>query len=216
MPLYVAGLDLSGPCNADDTSLVLFETEASHLRFVRWVQGADDQVIFEILSEFAKMRPLAVGIDAPLSYRIGGGDRPADSTLRRRLVQLGLKSGSVMPPTMTRMAYLTLRGMAVSRMLERVTSHCIRIVEVHPGGAMALRGAPIEDVLGFRSCANSRLSLLKWLARQGLRDLPAEETARDHDVAASAAVLAAWQWHCQRCVWLFPAAPPDHPYDFAC
>jgi len=162
------------------------------------------------------MLPLVVGIDAPLSYHIGGGDRPADSILRRRLVQVGLKPGSVMPPTMTRMAYLTLRGMAVSRMLESVTSHRIRIVEVHPGAAMALRGAPIQDVLGSRSGRNSRLRLLKWLESQGLRNLPIEETARDHDVAASAAALAAWQWHCNQWVWVFPAAPPYHPYDFAC
>ena len=213
---HVAGLDLSGPCNAADTSLVLFASEDRHLRFVRMVRGADDRIILETLSEFAQKQSLTVGIDAPLSYNIGGGDRPGDRCLRRRLVRSGLKPGSVMPPTLTRMAYLTLRGMAVARMLEQAAACPIRIVEVHPGAAMALRGAPVRDVLEYRSSRQSRMNLLKWLNSRGLRNLPVEEPGRNHDVAASAAALAAWQWHCNQCVWLFPAAPPHHPYDFAC
>ncbi len=215
-PFYVAGLDLSGPCNAAATSLVVFASKASELEFLRTVPGADDQVIFEILSELAREKPLVVGIDAPLSYNIGGGDRPADSSLRRRIVQVGLKPGSVMPPTMTRMAYLTLRGMAVCRILEGITAHPVRIVEVHPGAAMALRRAPIEDVLKFRSRRASRIRLLQWLGGRGLRNLPADETARDHDVAATAAALAAWKWHCGAAAWCVSALPPHHPYDFAC
>jgi hypothetical protein len=36
---------------------------------------------------------IAVGLDAPLSYNPGGGDRPADACLRKAVVGAGLRQG---------------------------------------------------------------------------------------------------------------------------
>ena len=112
--MIIIGIDLSGPSNAADTALVSFECRESVLTLTHSVQGASDADIFQIVSEQAKESNVTVGLDAPLSYNDGGKDRPSDSELRSRIVAAGLRSGSVMTPTMTRMAYLTLRGISVA------------------------------------------------------------------------------------------------------
>jgi predicted nuclease with RNAse H fold len=145
--MIVAGVDLAGPCNASQTAIAWFTGDQGQLSCAKTVAGADDQLLFEILSGLAARDELVVGLDAPLSYNPGGGDRPGDSQLRRRLVLAGLRSGSVMTPTMTRMAYLTLRGISVARALETIRPRAPRIVEVHPGpaGGSDRGGAGIQD-----------------------------------------------------------------------
>jgi predicted nuclease with RNAse H fold len=120
-----------------------------------------------------------------------------------------------MPPTLTRMAYLTLRGIVVARSL-RLARDDIQIVEVHPGGTMALRGAPTAAVAGLKHHESARRALLAWLQRQGLKGISAAAKPSDHYVAACAAALAAWKWHRNEAVWRHPAAPPHHPFDYAC
>ncbi|UCF91386.1 MAG: DUF429 domain-containing protein [Desulfobacterales bacterium] len=213
---HVVGIDLSGPTHARNTVLVILGSRPNALRKVASRSGADDRDIFQSVSQLAQKTLVVVGLDAPLSYHIGGGDRPSDAKLRRKIVQAGMKPGSVMPPTMTRMAYLTLRGMAVSRSLEQIKGYPVRMVEVHPGAAMALRQGPLEHVLNFKTSPASRSALLSWLEDQGLHGITSQDRPSDHYVAACACALAAWKWHRGEPAWVVPARPPYHPYAFAC
>ncbi len=213
--LSVIGIDLSGPRNITDTAVAIFEQRGDALNFVQAIHAAGDRQIYDLVPDTGKKGRVVVGVDAPLSYNPGGGDRPSDMELR----QLVLKRGrvGVMPPTLIRMVYLTLRGIAVTRMLESLRQQMdIQIVEVHPGAAMLLRGAPAADVSSFKRDGAARVRLLDWLEEMGLRELPRDEHASEHFVAACAAVLAAWQWSKGAAAWCYPARPPEHPYDFAC
>ena len=161
--MKVIGLDLSGPRNTADTYLVVFSVQGKELRFMDGVDGADDQQIFHTISKLRDQGPIIIGMDAPLSYNPGGGDRPSDADLRRLVREKGGRVG-IMPPTMIRMVYLTLRGIALTRMLETFNPELdLRIVEVHPGACMLLRGAPARAVAAFKRDRSSRVELLQWL-----------------------------------------------------
>lgn len=215
--MQIVGIDLSGMSNSRDTCLVSFQEQAGRLTCGGFVHGADDQRILATIAQLAPDDPIVVGIDAPLSYNINGGDRPGDRALRQAIRAAGMRSGSVMTPTMTRMVYLTLRGLGVCRCLETLQAQRnIQIVEVHPGATMALRGAPISAVLEFKRDPEAQRQLLLWLESQGLDGVADLLMWSDHYVAACAAALAAWKWHHRKMVWCMPAQPPHHPYDFAC
>ncbi len=215
MNAKIVGIDLSGPRNFSDTCLVCFEEDGDELRLLEVQEGADDHRILEAVSALGMSDPIIVGIDAPLSYNSSGGDRPSDATLRRFLREQGGRAG-VMPPTMIRMVYLTLRGLQITRLLESLKpAHDLRIVETHPGACMLLRGADTTYVRSFKAEPSIREHLLSWLETKGLRGI-SREHASDHYVAACAAALGAWQWNAGKCMWCFPADPPHHPYDFAC
>lgn len=180
-------------------------------------QGVNDREILEMVSKIGEKAPVIIGVDAPLSYNQGGGNRPSD----RELLQLVLQHGGgvgVMAPTFRHMAYLTLRGVAVTRMLEALSllPRQLRIVEVHPGAAMLLRGAPAEEVRTYKRKAEARPKLLEWLAKQGMQGLQDATEVSDHWVDACAAALAAWRWAEGSPAWCYRAQPPEHPYDFAC
>lgn len=217
--MVIVGIDLSGPSNTADTSVVVFRKSGERLRLEEALGGATDKGILDCVSRYAVGSKVVVGVDAPLSYNPGGGLRLSDKSLRKVTRAAGMKVGSVMPPTMNRMAYLTLRGTVVARMLETIDGE-VDIVEVHPGAAMALRDADIGDVLDYKNEISARQGLLRWLVAQGLegvgdgvvgkRDLSA------HGVDACAAALAAWKWVGGDAVWCQRADPPMHPYDFAC
>lgn len=177
--------------------------------------GVGDSRLIELGVEAAAQADAVIGIDAPLSYNPGGGDRPADSELRALVVSRGLRSGSVMTPTATRMVYLTLRGLAVARALGSIGAE-VRIVEVHPTAALVLRGAKPADVRELKRSGAARQRLLSWLDGQGLRGAAALDPSSDHLVAACAAALAAWGWSRGRSAWVSRASPPAHPFDFAC
>ncbi len=214
--MKVIGLDLSGPRNTADTVLVVFNGQRAELHYVEGVNGADDQQIFQTVSGLGSNEPIIIGMDAPLSYNPGGGDRASDAGLRRLVFEKGGRVG-IMPPTMIRMVYLTLRGIVLTRMLETLKPGSdLHILEVHPGACMLLRGAPAKVVAAFKREAPARFQLLQWLGEQGLKGISRTEDVTDHYVAACAAALGAWQWWLGRSAWLFPANPPDHPYDFAC
>jgi predicted nuclease with RNAse H fold len=214
--LTVVGIDLSGPGNPADTAVAWLRARAGGLEYAGELRGADDRAILDLVAGLEDGAAVIVGLDAPLSYNPGGGDRPGDRKLRARLRAAGVGSVSVMPPTLTRMAYLTLRGLAVARALATLGAGAPRIVEVHPGAACALRGADARLVRGFKREAAARRGLLAWLERRGLRGIAGLEAPTDHLVAACAAALAAWRWACGRPAWVEPAAPPLHPFDFAC
>ena len=214
--MFFLGLDLSGPSNSKKTALVAFKaTKQGFLSSCKTLIGANDNDILYFTDRFKLEGDIVLGIDAPLSYNIGGGDRPSDSDLRKKIVSVGLKPGTVMPPTMTRMVYLTLRGISIARLL-LTTYEKIKIVEVHPSATMALRGAPINDVIEFKNNEKSRRNLLTWLEQQGMKNITNVETQSDHYVAACACALAAWKWHQNKSVWIHPLEQPVHPFDYAC
>ncbi len=208
------GVDLSGPTNTADTAAAWFRTTRRGLVLEDRACGLGDGELVARARELAARGPLVVGLDAPLSYQPGGGSRVADTELRRRLVACGLPAGTVMAPTMTRMAFLTLRGLGVARALGLAAPEA-RLVEVHPGGALALRGAPVGALRRMKRDGRARLELLRWLAARGLEGLP-REPGSDHEVAAFGCALGAWQWSQGHAAWSVPAEPPLHPFDFAC
>ncbi|MEI8367382.1 MAG: DUF429 domain-containing protein [Planctomycetia bacterium] len=212
----VIGIDLSGPCNAADTAIAAFRVSGPALVLQERLVGADDAAIATLISRARPDVDLVVGLDAPLSYNDGGGDRPADRLLRGRAVAARLLPGSIMPPTLTRMAYLTLRGITVARIVATTTGARARIVEIHPGAACVLRGAPVGIVRALKSSAAARHELLRWLEGAGLEGIGGGPDPGDHFVAACAAALAAWKWSLGDPAWIHPADPPWHPHDMAC
>lgn len=212
---FILGIDLSGPRNVADTCVVAFEPNGEHLRYVQAIQGADDEAIYNLVSSLGKQSRVVAGIDAPLSYNPGGGDRASDTSLRRAVKEKGRVG--IMPPTLIRMVYLTLRGIALTRTLEALKPQIdIALVEVHPGACMLLRGAPAAAVADFKREASARLRLLEWMEIMGLSSLPWADETSDHFVAACSAALAAWKWSTGNAAWCHPAQLPEHPYDFAC
>jgi len=213
---HIMGIDLSGPTNTQDTVVVAFEEQDERLMWKDMVCEAGDDDIQQTAQNLSKHGPVVVGLAAPLSYNPGGGDRPGDRILRERITAAGLHPGSVMTPTMTRMAYLTLRGMSVARSLGSLSGSPVRVVEVHPGAALALRGAPVQDVRTYKMDPAARRRLLSWMQNLGVDCHKLHKDADDHQVSACAAALAAWKWQQGKPAWLAPAAPPYHPFDFAC
>lgn len=219
--MIVIGIDLSGPSNHKDTVLSVFEKRGSQLKFVKWINGISDQGILNEIAEQSQFDEVVVGIDAPLSYEDGGGDRQGDKELRKFIVGLGMKSGSIMTPTMTRMVYLTLRGIKLSREIESLkTPHPISILEVHPGAVMGSRISPDDMgyVLSYKQNLTARMFIWNWLGQQNLIDLPIFNDEQSHSIDACAAALGAWHWKDSlfEPKWIFPANPPLHPYDLCC
>ena len=212
--MKVVGIDLSGPRNFADTCMVSFEERGDEIHLLDVREGITDEQILEAVSSLGKKDPIHIGIDAPLSYNSTGGDRPSDKDLRDRVKTKG-GAVAVMPPTLTRMVYLTLRGITLARLLE-ASQYDLRIVEVHPGACMLLRGANASDVRRFKNDPSARSRLLHWLEDQGVTGLSHKEAVTDHYVAACAAALGAWQSGLGNSVWRCAASPPYHPYDFAC
>lgn len=214
--MKIVGIDLSGPRNFAETCLVSFEEQGEETHFMDAREGADDDQILEAISGLGQKERIIIGIDAPLSYNSKGGDRRSDSDLRRLIHDKGRRVG-IMPPTMIRMVYLTLRGVHLTRLLETLKpQYNLGIVEVHPGACMILRGADAGDVRTLKADSFARERLLDWLETKGLKGIVQTETVSDHYVAACAAALAAWQWSLGKSIWCFTASPPHHPYDFAC
>ncbi|WP_440997260.1 DUF429 domain-containing protein [Arhodomonas sp. SL1] len=206
----LVGIDLSGPGSAQHTSVAVFRREGEGLELDELVAGASDAEILRLVPKSG-----VVGLDAPLSYSPVGGSREGDVGLRKAVIGSGLPPGSVMAPSAPRMVYLTLRGVAVSRLIAKERPE-VNIVEVHPTASLALRGAPIEFVRKMKSDSRARRGLLEWLETMGLRGVGMLPEQSDHSVAACAAVLAAWKWYRRETVWIHEAEPPLHPYDFAC
>ena len=219
--MRVIGIDLSGPSNHKDTVLAVFEKKGIHLQLVKWRSNISDQEILNEIFEQSQLDEVVIGIDAPLSYQDGGGDRTSDRELRRFIVSLGMKPGSIMPPTYTKMVYLTLRGIKLSREIESLNvPHPISIVEVHPGAVIGSRLAKkdMEFALIYKQTLSARNFIRTWLTEQRLTQIPIEMEAESHSIDACAAALGAWHWKDPsfKPQWLFPANPPLHPYDYCC
>lgn len=211
---FIVGIDASGPSNHADTCACVLAVRDGRAAYLQHVNGLSDAAAIALVASLAQEGPVVVGLDAPLSYADGGGDRPGDKRLRDAITARGMLPGSVMTPTMTRMAYLTLRGLGLARGLTLGCGPAVRIVEVHPGAALVLRGAPVADVRAVKSDAAARLRLVAWLRDAGLGGLPDALADTDHALMSAAAALAAWSWSEGQAAWRWPAVPPLHPYDF--
>lgn len=210
--MIAVGVDLAGPKRADRTALVAWRNG----RVVEASMGWDDVRIVEYVDSLPRDVAVAIGLDAPLSYPPEGGDRAADRALRKQLVAAGLHPGTLLAPLAPRMVYLTLRGISLTRDLEKLARTEARIVEVHPAGVLALNGAPVDAVRDLKTRPSARRQLIRWLSGQGLAVLTDAVPDRDHIIAAAAAALAAARWASGDAIWVWKADPPSTLYDFAC
>lgn len=219
--MIVIGIDLSGPSNHKDTVLTVFETAGYQLKFCKLIKNVSDLMILNEVIEQSERDEIVVGIDAPLSYQDGGGDRESDRQLRQFIISLGMKSGSIMAPTFNRMVYLSLRGIKLSREIERVqTTNRISMVEVHPGAVIGSRlpQIEIERILTYKQNIEDRRYLKTWFHKQGILGLPNHIEEESHTIDSVAAALGAWHWKdpALQTQWIYPANEPLHPYDFCC
>lgn len=219
--MIVIGIDLSGPSNHKDTVLTVFELQNGQLNFIKLMSNIGDLDILKEIEIQSHLDEVVIGIDAPLSYEDGGGDRQGDKLLRQYIVSLGMRPGSIMPPTLNRMVYLTLRGIKLSREIGNLTlSYPISIVEVHPGAVIGSRLSynDREYVLSYKQSRSARSWLSEWLREQKLTELPGFIDEESHLIDACAAALGAWHWKdpLLKPKWLFAAIPPLHPYDYCC
>lgn len=236
----VVGIDPSGPTNTSDTCVAIFECREAALTLATTINGGTDEMILGAVKDMCTRAPAVVGIDAPLSYNPGGKLRPRDKALRERIFDRGYDKRHVMPPTMNRMVYLTLRGICLARLLTTNIPDRCRIVEVHPGATMVLNGADVCCVKRYkerqgvqmgaqrssaayqehnevrREAGKARGELLKWFGEQGVAGIKPNAECTDHFVSAVAAAVAARDWHMGRSAWEKKAEPPLHPFDFAC
>ncbi|MGY3714665.1 DUF429 domain-containing protein [Sutcliffiella cohnii] len=217
--MRVIGIDLSGPSNHKDTVLTVFELQKGHLNFVKCRSDMSDEAILNEVLAQSQLDEVVIGIDAPLSYEDGGGDRESDRELRKFIVEIGMRPGSIMPPTLNRMVYLTLRGIKLSREITTIKSkYSISMVEVHPGAIIGSRMSPNElrYVLTYKQNLEVRRVLLNWLEEQQLIGIPATVAEQSHSIDACAAALGAWHWKVGTWKWKSPAKLPLHPYDYCC
>ncbi|WP_164462079.1 DUF429 domain-containing protein [Bacillus sp. FJAT-42376] len=212
--MFVLGVDLSGPSNHKDTAAALFHLEGKDLNLLSLKSGLSDSDILEIVSGTAGA-PLAAGLDAPLSYNDGGGDRPSDSWFRKELSRHGLRPSSIMPPTLTRMVYLTVRGISLASMMERVKPG-VWIAEVHPGAALMTRLSEKEKEHGllYKKSDESRSYLIDWFRTQHIHGVTGALST--HETDAVAAAMAVRDWILAQPKAFFPKEPPHHPYDLLC
>lgn len=220
--MIVIGIDLSGPANHKDTAMAVFQTMGDELVLLDMLVHVDDEKILSTIHSFtAEDEDIILGIDAPLSYQDGGGDRPQDKNLRHFIKEFGLSGSSIMPPTLTKMVYLTLRGVSLTRRITNMTAtEKIRIVEVHPGAAIGTRIEPeqLSHVLEYKKDIQSRFVIFDWFQSVGLTNLPADITETSHQIDACAAALAAWHWGdpAKKPIWQWDQITSAHPFEVCC
>jgi uncharacterized protein len=182
-PYRVMGIDLSGPANHADTCMawrnakgqIQFECDCSDEAIVNWVA--------------VQPEPLLVLIDAPLSYQDGGGYRPCDGQLRAWLNQAGFHRLGVMAPTMTKMVYLTLRGISLAHQLRQQGA---LVMETHPGASLVLSGVDTQSVYNLKKEQKAKdLILEHW---QKLGHHFTTSPSNDHQMMAIQALLTGERW----------------------
>lgn len=204
--MVLVGIDLSGPCNPADTAAIVTDESC---RCLAARDGLLDADIVDLIGGCEGR--VIVAVDAPLSYAEGGGMRPADRALRDCLTAAGLPAGCVIAPTLTRMAYLTLRGIALARALRLACGERVEVVEASPTGALVLRGASAGDVREMKRQSAARERLRAWV-NERIGDLPEGWGTVSHHLAAAGAVLAAHGWATGTPCWSWPAELPHHPH----
>jgi uncharacterized protein len=95
--MKIIGIDLSGPANHKDTVMAIFRIKEDKLIFEKAITIACDEMLLGGIMSAASSDEAVIGIDAPLSYQDGGGDRPQDKSIRNVLKEHGLSGSSIMP-----------------------------------------------------------------------------------------------------------------------
>ncbi|MFB1083096.1 DUF429 domain-containing protein [Jeotgalibacillus sp. JSM ZJ347] len=215
--MIIIGVDLSGPSNHKDTVVSVFKKVNGELELIDFIKGASDDRIRSLVTDCLKKDAVTIGFDAPLSYQDGGGDREQEKALRYMIKANGLSGSSIMTPTMTRMVYLTLRGIALSRSLAELDSAGrLTILEVHPGAAIGLRLDEEKRglALRYKRDPDVRPDIIEALGKWGLNGLyPMVET---HEIDACGAALAAWKYTQGEAVWVFDKRSAAHPFVMCC
>lgn len=219
--MKVIGIDLSGPANHKDTAMVIFQLKDRELVFEKLIVNASDQMLLTNIKDAASKDKIVIGMDAPLSYQDGGGDRPQDKGMRNFMKEHGLSGSSIMAPTMTKMVYLTLRGISLShRIMAIEQKKNISLVEVHPGGAIGTRleEEMLHHARTYKKDNDSGKAIYDWFPSVGLLKLPEEVCQTSHTIDACGAALAAWHWGDpnKKPMWLWDQITPEHPYPCCC
>ncbi|RXT06556.1 DUF429 domain-containing protein [Ammoniphilus sp. CFH 90114] len=216
--MRVIGIDLAGPANHQDTVMTIFRESEEGLYFEQqWKKVSDDQII-RIITELSAEQTLYIGLDAPLSYQDGGGLRAQDRELQIAIGDVGMRKSSIMPPTFTKMVYLTLRGVTLTRtLLSLPTRNRIRIAEVHPGAVFGMRMTDkIDVVLNYKTDFEDRSSILTHFPIWKVYDVPQEVALESHTLDSCGAALGVWNWSRGEAKWEYQACPPYHPFPVVC
>jgi predicted nuclease with RNAse H fold len=170
----VVGIDLAGVSRRPTGACSLREFEAS------------TALLFEdldILDFIRRQKPDLVAIDAPLNLppgrrsiedRNGAHFRTCDLELRRHKIPF-------FPITLGPMRTLTVRGMALRRVLEK---EGFQVVEIYPGGA--------QDVWGIPRARHDLRKLRRGLLRLGVKGLA--KTVSEHELDAVSGALVGFQF----------------------
>lgn len=126
-----------------------------------------------------------------------------------------------MPPTLTKMVYLTLRGISLTRRLIALDMiGKIQFAEVHPGAAIGTRIGEenLIHALHYKKELESRQYIAEWFQTIGVHGLPDEISNTSHQIDSCAAALAAWHWvdPAKNSPWQWSATSPEHPFEFCC
>jgi hypothetical protein len=172
--IVVVGIDLAGVSRRPTGACCLREYEASTALLF------EDRDILEFIR---RQKPDLVAIDAPLNLppgrrsiedRNGAHFRPCDLELRRHKIPF-------FPITLGPMRTLTVRGMALRRVLEK---EGLQVVEIYPGGA--------QDVWGIPRARHDLRKLRRGLLRLGVKGLAKDVS--DHELDAVSGALVGVQF----------------------
>ncbi len=194
----IIGIDLAGPGRPEETALALL-TEGK----VTVESGLADRAIVNTVQATGRTQ---VYIDAPLGYAERGGYRASDSALRKHLNDKGFMRIGIMAPTMSRMIYLTARGIRLSRWLASLPG--VAVFETHPGAFLALDGYNYETVLAVKKDASARASILEEMRKRSGLAMP-DKVASDHELMALACALCGEKHHLDAAHWNHPPGDAD-------
>jgi predicted nuclease with RNAse H fold len=195
------GIDLSGPANAKETAMSIWQDGKLTIQ-----SDCDDEFILKTIEAFIPDRTVFVALDAPLSYQMHGGFRDVDRALRAHLNQHGFTKIGVMAPTMTKMAYLTLRGIRLWSLLKDLNH--VSVFETHPGAALVVSGLDYDLVTQVKTSQTARNQIQQALSEQHQCDLNVQN---DHELMAFSAMLSAKRYAAQQRLFEFQSNVEQQP-----
>ena len=120
-----------------------------------------------------------------------------------------------MTPTMTRMSYLTLRGISITRILETLKKKP-KVIEVHPFVSLLINGANKEDIKNVKKNEKAKQNILNFLKKRQISKLPVIVSKNDHFISSVIAAQIAFFYSRNQYQWRSKRKFPFHPYDFVC
>ena len=198
--LYV-GIDLAGPANFADTCVAIEWQGKVNIHC-----GCSDMDIVQILAPYLGKAAVFIALDAPLTYQEGGGYRDVDRALRQHLNQNGFPKIGVMAPTMTKMVYLTVRGLRLKELLGALPQ--TSLFETHPGASLLFSGADYDTVCTIKSDPQALATITRFLKQQIAFEQP---ITQDHQAMAIAALLSAKRAALGQTYWRFQSVIVGQP-----